>query len=217
MNDELNRWLDGEGSREDLPAELREQAELWDRLARTRRSDIGPAPEWIAARVMRDIPSGRPGPVTRAFGALRWLARPRTVRVRPVTVGAFAAAGLAALLLWPGTPAPIVPAESGVTRAAGAPAADGQVYVQFVYVAPEAGAVSVAGDFNEWSEQGFTLRDPDGDGVWTGHLPLTPGLHKYMFVVDGEWVTDPQAERYIDDGFGNRNALISVVPPGNKI
>jgi hypothetical protein len=35
-----------------------------------------------------------------------------------------------------------------------------------------------------------------------------------MFVVDGEvWVTDPRAERYVDDGFGMRNALIAVQPP----
>ncbi len=38
-----------------------------------------------------------------------------------------------------------------------------------------------------------------------------------MFVVDGEWVTDPQADRYVDDGFGNRNALIEVPTNGGAI
>jgi len=35
-----------------------------------------------------------------------------------------------------------------------------------------------------------------------------------MFLVDGErWETDPRAERYIDDGFGMRNALVNVIAP----
>jgi hypothetical protein len=57
----------------------------------------------------------------------------------------------------------------------------------------------------------------DGDGVWTGAVPLPPGLHKYMFLIDGkEWVTDPHAERYYDDGYGMRNAVITVVPPAAR-
>jgi hypothetical protein len=40
-------------------------------------------------------------------------------------------------------------------------------------------------------------------------------MHQYMFVIDGsEWVTDPGAERWSDDGFGNRNAVVAVAPPG---
>jgi hypothetical protein len=32
-----------------------------------------------------------------------------------------------------------------------------------------------------------------------------------MFVVDGKaWVTDPKAETYRDDGFGNKNAVMRV-------
>ena len=44
-------------------------------------------------------------------------------------------------------------------------------------------------------------------------MPIQPGVHKYMFVIDGtEWVTDPDAERYAEDGFGNRNAVLAVTP-----
>ena len=84
------------------------------------------------------------------------------------------------------------------------------VYVQFVLDAPGATSVAVAGDFSEWDDR-HTLQDLDGDGVWTGRVPLVAGLHKYMFVIDGaEWVTDPNAQHYADDGFGNRNAVIAV-------
>ena len=51
-----------------------------------------------------------------------------------------------------------------------------------------------------------------------GLIALRPGMHKYMFVVNGErWVTDPEAERYVDDGFGMRNAVIAITPPGRSI
>jgi 1,4-alpha-glucan branching enzyme len=84
------------------------------------------------------------------------------------------------------------------------------VYVQFMLDAPGASSVSVAGDFSEW-EPSFTLEDVDGDGVWTGRVPVQPGVHTYMFLIDGtEWRTDPRADRYRDDGFGNRNAVLAV-------
>jgi hypothetical protein len=32
-----------------------------------------------------------------------------------------------------------------------------------------------------------------------------------MFLIDGtEWLTDPRADRYRDDGFGNQNAILAV-------
>ena len=71
----------------------------------------------------------------------------------------------------------------------------------------------VGGDFDAWNGS-YTLEDPDGDGVWTGRVPVEPGLHSYMFLLDGnEWVTDPRASRYNDDGFGNRNAVLAVAAP----
>lgn len=216
MNDDLQRWLDGELADEELRDELRPEAERLRALFDAPR-DVGPAPSWLESRVMRELPQRRPSAVARL---LDWVLQPRTVRVRPVTVGSLAAATLAAIVLWPAAstaPAPATGPVDSPVRNAMARAEDGRTYVQFLYVAPDADAVTVAGDFNEWSDGAFELRDPDGDGVWTGHLPLTPGLHKYMFVVDGEWVTDPLAERYVDDGFGNRNALINVSQPGSEI
>ncbi len=86
------------------------------------------------------------------------------------------------------------------------------VYVQFVLRAPEASSVALAGDFNGWRPT-IVLQDPSGEGVWTARVPLRPGVHEYMFVIDGSrWVTDPLAERYSDDGFGNRNAVLAISP-----
>jgi 1,4-alpha-glucan branching enzyme len=88
-----------------------------------------------------------------------------------------------------------------------------RVYVELQLRAPDAASVSVAGDFTNWKPT-IALSDPDGDGVWTGLVPMGPGVHQYMFVVDGtEWVTDPGAERHVDDGFGHRNAVVAVTAP----
>lgn len=210
MNEDLHRWLDGELDESELPAELRDEAEKWRTLLAT-RPDPGPAPPWLEQRVMGDLPDRRPGWL---FRVLDWITRPRTLQLRPVTVATVAVAVLAVVLVWPQSPGQTGPQATVQT---GARTADGNVYVQFLYVAREAETVAVAGDFNEWSDRGFRLEDPDGDGIWTGEALLSPGLHKYMFVVDGEWVTDPQADRYVDDGFGNRNALIEVPVSGGAI
>ena len=71
--------------------------------------------------------------------------------------------------------------------------------------------VAVAGDFNGWNPQANLLEDPDGDGIWTGTLKLEPGKYEYMFVLDGEkWLPDPNALRYVKDGFGNKNAILEI-------
>jgi 1,4-alpha-glucan branching enzyme len=91
--------------------------------------------------------------------------------------------------------------------------ADGVVYVQFVLDAPGAASVAVAGDFDGWGGS-FELEDLNGDGVWSGRVPVQPGVHAYMFLVDGStWMTDPRAERYTEDGFGNQNAILAVAMP----
>jgi len=71
--------------------------------------------------------------------------------------------------------------------------------------------VAIAGDFNGWNPQANLLEDPEGDGIWTGTLKLEPGRYEYMFVLDGEkWFPDPNALRYVKDGFGDRNAVLEI-------
>jgi len=87
--------------------------------------------------------------------------------------------------------------------------AEPAVYVRFALHAPEAKSVTLAGDFNGWNTRDISLTDPDRDGVWTVTVPVRPGVHQYMFVIDGDrWATDPWAGAYVEDGFGNRNAVL---------
>ncbi|MEX2477574.1 MAG: isoamylase early set domain-containing protein [Gracilimonas sp.] len=82
-------------------------------------------------------------------------------------------------------------------------------WVRFVYVNDNADEIAIAGDFNDWEPKALTEQQINGEKVWTGFFSIPRGEHKYMFVVDGEeWVTDPLANMYKDDGFGNQNAII---------
>lgn len=83
--------------------------------------------------------------------------------------------------------------------------------IRFTLHAPGAERVSLVGDFNGWRSDEILLSDTTGQGYFSGTLPLKPGRYAYMFVVDGTtWVTDPGAEGHRDDGFGHRNAVVTV-------
>jgi hypothetical protein len=207
MNDDLHRFLDGEGSLEGLSKQNQPEAEAWDRMLDDFRTGMGsaPPPPWLEQSVMAEIETlSEPGALRRMAS---WLLTPRPIRVSPAVAG-LAAAVVAILILFRGGTEP-----AGIPGADQAGMAERVVYVQFTLEAPGAQSVSVAGDFEGWAGS-HTLEDVDGDGVWTGRIPLNPGVHAYMFVVDEtDWITDPQAQRYADDGFGNRNAILAVAAP----
>ena len=115
-----------------------------------------------------------------------------------------------------------VAAGFGVSRAidsrgpnlTGTPSAPTQVMVRLVVLQPDARSVHAVGDFNGWDPARTSLQQVSS-GVWSVTLPLTPGRYEYMFVVDGQrWVGDPAAVEQADDGFGSRNAVLEVLPPG---
>lgn len=205
MNDETRRYLDDGLPFEQLSSEARHEAEAWERLLAAFRAEGGdaPAPPWLEERVMAEIRAlPEPGLASRLLG---WLLRPRDIRMPPLAAG-LAVAALAALAVVPWARRPNGPTSLPAP-------AEAVVYVQFDLAAPNARSVAVGGDFDGWSGSAL-LEDPDGDGVWSGRVAVRPGLHTYMFLVDGaRWVTDPAATRYTDDGFGNRNAVLAVAAP----
>lgn len=132
----------------------------------------------------------------------RWLAAPR---LSPLTAG-IAVAAVAALLLW------LRPSsQTGIT----VPPPDSRaVPVRLVFLAPQATTVAVTGDFARWDPKGIPLGRPGPGGVWSVELQLPPGLHHYVFIVDGtEWRPDPNAASQVDDGFGQKNSVLLVPSP----
>jgi len=201
MNPDLQAYLDGEKRLDELTGEARTEAEAWDRMVSSARvTTLSKTPDWVEDAVMSEIHAMAAH--RREESLLGWILRPKTIRVSPL-MGGLITAALAALILWP-TETPLAPGP------APGPAGITQVFVEFSLQAPNANSVAVAGDFSEW-EALYSLEDRDGDGVWTGRVPIEPGVHEYMFVIDdSNWVTDPRADRYNDDGFGNRNAVLAV-------
>ena len=153
-------------------------------------------PSTVRAAVMACIRSERSSTWARAW---TWLAAPR---LSPLAAGLALAAGIAVLLLL----RPEAP--SGTSTQ---PAGTVTVPVRLVFVAPRAGRVAVTGDFASWDPQGIPLAGPHQDGIWTVELKLPPGLHHYVFIVDGsEWRPDPNAPSQVDDGFGQKNSVLLV-------
>jgi len=77
------------------------------------------------------------------------------------------------------------------------------------FVQPEATTVCVAGSFNEWKPEKTPLNQT-ANGRWVGDLAIRPGRHEYLFVVDGQWLPDPNAKESVQNPFGGRNSVLSV-------
>lgn len=94
--------------------------------------------------------------------------------------------------------------------------AQGEVLHTFVYVADQdLKTVSVAGTFNNWNKDARILEKQKDGRTWKTTYRLSPGKHSYKFVLDGDrWVTDPRAVRNEDDGNGNTNSILIILPAG---
>ena len=82
-------------------------------------------------------------------------------------------------------------------------------HVSLELVKPEAKKVFVAGSFNGWTPEKTPLA-AIGNGRWVGDLTVNPGRHEYLFVVDGQWVPDPNAKETVQNPFGGKNSVLIV-------
>ena len=209
MTDRIDAYLDGTIERTDLTPAEQAQADAAGRAIHDARAFVGAhEPPDLSASVMSRIGSLRPDAIpSRAW--TRWLAglwTPREIsfQLRPA-YAAFAVAAIAVLVVFvplgrQRAPSPVAAAPS-----------DPHVFVQFRLQAPDAMDVRLAGTFTEW-EPRYELHE-SASGVWTITVPLTPGVHDYVFVVDGrQWVPDPDAQQ-VADGFGGTNSRIALLIP----
>jgi hypothetical protein len=201
MNDDrhLDSYLNGEITQDELPEAVRREERELRELIGVLHVDIE-ASHVLRDNVMREIESVG-APLWRRV--VDWCVRPRTIRLSPAAGGLALAASAAIVILVVG----VLPmSDTGAVEVA----AD-QVVTRFVFIAPEASAVQVTGDFIDWSPDGLALENERGTGVWTIDVPLEPGVYQYAFVVDGaEWRPDPRAVSQVDDGFGRENSVVIV-------
>jgi hypothetical protein len=111
-------------------------------------------------------------------------------------------------------PQPVVKAAAPVEVKAAAPvapkpAASPQPQVVLEFVNPAAKKVCVAGSFNNWQPERTPLKS-SGNGRWLGDLKVAPGRYEYLFVVDGQWLPDPNARESVQNPFGGKNSVLTV-------
>jgi 1,4-alpha-glucan branching enzyme len=67
----------------------------------------------------------------------------------------------------------------------------------FSFHAPDAQNVLLVGDFTHCQQNPISLLK-GSDGDWHATVPLPQGVHRYRFLVDGEWRDDPDYELRVE-------------------
>ncbi len=81
--------------------------------------------------------------------------------------------------------------------------------VQFGYLEKNAKMVQIAGDFNNWVNEAMECSDGE-KGMWRKYIPLTPGKYRYKFIVDGEWMVDPNNNLTESNVYGGIDSVIDT-------
>ena len=79
--------------------------------------------------------------------------------------------------------------------------------VDFFCRTPQAGSVSLIGDFNNWDPKVHPMRRMP-DGAWYIRIELPHGHHQYLFLVDGKPTLDPNAMGKVHN---ERNETVSLI------
>ncbi len=70
---------------------------------------------------------------------------------------------------------------------------------------PAAQEIFLAGDFNNWNPANLPLSCEEG--VWGRNLKLAPGYYQYRFIVDGNWMADPNNPATVLNNAGQPNSV----------
>lgn len=81
---------------------------------------------------------------------------------------------------------------------------------EFILEAPDAGAVYVLGDFNDWEKSEANRLVKLENGEWAGHFTMKKGQYRYKFLVDDNWITDPRNPAMEKNVFGTVDSVLQV-------
>jgi 1,4-alpha-glucan branching enzyme len=81
----------------------------------------------------------------------------------------------------------------------------------FSFNAPEAGKVSLVGEFNNWDPAKHPMKCDD-NGLWTKTIMLEPGIYEYKFLADENWMLDTKNDHSRRNSYGTFNSVITVLP-----
>ncbi len=79
--------------------------------------------------------------------------------------------------------------------------------VHFSYFNENASEVFLSGNFAEWNPRAVPMVR-DEQGIWRASTSLTVGFHEYKFVVDGDWIPDPNNPATTINNYGEANSVL---------
>jgi len=82
--------------------------------------------------------------------------------------------------------------------------------IVFKLEASKDAAVQIAGDFNEWIPEPLHFSESEDKQLWHISIPLHPGSYEYKYLVDGEWMPDPDNDSTVEDAYGGVNSIVSL-------
>lgn len=83
----------------------------------------------------------------------------------------------------------------------------------FEFDAPQALSVQIVGSFNQWNSDAGQMYKENSTGKWRRKIRLKPGRYEYKFIVDGEWVHDPNNPHTCTNEIGAFNSVLEVEKP----
>ena len=82
-----------------------------------------------------------------------------------------------------------------------------------VEAAPEAEAVTIVGDFNDWDAKNGIKMKKQKNGVFKAVVSLDAGKeYEFRYLIDGKnWENDWDADKYVTTPFGVDNSVVSAL------
>jgi serine/threonine protein kinase len=128
--------------------------------------------------------------------------------------------GVLAYVFWPRktpAPRPVPPPPASHTvqptpppRPPTPPTGKARTYnVEFTVKLPNAQAVMLSGEFNNWSATETPMHKRP-DGQWAITLQLPVGRYQYKLIADGNWIPDPENPLQVDDTYGGKNSVAVI-------
>ena len=82
--------------------------------------------------------------------------------------------------------------------------------VTFLVTANPKSEVFLAGTFNKWNSRRHQLKDTRNTGKYSITLMLAKGEYEYKFIINDNWVVDPECQNWVRNSLGTLNSVIKV-------
>lgn len=82
--------------------------------------------------------------------------------------------------------------------------------VLFQVTANPKSEVFLAGTFNQWDPRRHQMKETRDTGKYSITLMLAKGEYEYKFVINGNWVVDPECQNWVRNSLGTLNSVAKV-------